>query len=510
MPYFLVTFTLPAELPIGYHRVRIELASDAGDWCDEQTLIIVPSRCWSPDDVLGNASAFGLIANLYTIRSETNWGIGDFSDLARLAEWGGGAGADFVGMNPLHALLNRGNDVSPYSPVSRLFRNPIYIDVMRVPELCDATALAERMTSAEFAAELDALRETASVRYEQVMGVKGLALDALHHVFLARVRGSGDDRDRAYDAYVAANDPALTRFATWMAIAESGPGYDWRKWPSEFRHPDSSEVRHFARDHASRVDFHRWSQFELDRQLGEASADARAAGMRIGLYPDLAIGTSPAGADAWAFPELFVRGVSVGAPPDPYATTGQNWGLPPIAPRALRRDRYQYFINLLRSGFRHAGALRIDHVLGLFRLFWIPDGFSGADGAYMRYPADDLLGIIALESVRHRALVVGEDLGTVPPEVPPALARWGVLSSKVLYFERDHHGGFKAGTSYPPLSLATANTHDMPALSGFWNGRDIDVRRQVGLIASDEAADAAHAERAAERDALLRRLERPG
>ena len=210
----------------------------------------MPSRCWSPDDVLGNASAFGLIANLYTIRSETNWGIGDFSDLARLAEWGGGVGADFVGMNPLHALLNRGNDISPYSPVSRLFRNPIYIDVMRVPELRDATALAERMTSAEFAAELDALRETASVRYEQVMGVKGLALDALHHVFLARVRGSGDDRDRAYDAYLAANDPALTRLPP-DGDRRVRHAYDWRTWPSEFviRHGG----RTGARGHAQRV-----------------------------------------------------------------------------------------------------------------------------------------------------------------------------------------------------------------------------------------------------------------
>jgi len=495
-----------SDLPTGYHRVDVELSSGTRQWNNEQTLIVVPDTCWSPADALGDASVFGLIANLYTIRSDANWGVGDLSDLAALAEWGGAVGADFVGVNPLHALLNRGPDVSPYSPVSRLFRNPIYIDVMRVPELRNAPELAERMTSAEFAAELDALRETPAVRYEQVMGVKGLALDALHRVFLARVRGSGDERDCEYDNYRAANEPALTRFATWMAIAESGCGYDWRVWPSEFRHPESATVLQFARDHASRVDFHRWAQFELDRQLGEAAADARAAGMRIGLYPDLAIGTSPAGADTWAFPELFVRGVSIGAPPDPYAASGQNWGLPPIAPRSLHRNRYEYFINLVRSGFRHAGALRIDHVLGLFRLFWIPDGFSGADGAYMRYPADDLLGIVALESVRHHALVVGEDLGTVPAEVPPALASWGVLSSKVLYFERDHGGDFKPAANYPPLSLATANTHDMPALSGFWNGVDIDVRRQVGLIASNDDADRAHAERGTERDALLRRL----
>jgi 4-alpha-glucanotransferase len=266
-----------SDLPTGYHRVDVELSSGTRQWNNEQTLIVVPDTCWSPADALGDASVFGLIANLYTIRSDANWGVGDLSDLAALAEWGGAVGADFVGVNPLHALLNRGTDVSPYSPVSRLFRNPIYIDVMRVPELRNASELADRMTSAEFAAELDALRETPAVRYEQVMGVKGLALDALHRVFLARVRGSGDERDREYDDYRSANEPALTRFATWMAIAESGCGYDWRVWPSEFRHPESATVLQFARDHASRVDFHRWAQFELDRQLGEAAA-GRAGG----------------------------------------------------------------------------------------------------------------------------------------------------------------------------------------------------------------------------------------
>jgi 4-alpha-glucanotransferase len=228
--------------------------------------------------------------------------------------------------------------------------------------------------------------------------------------------------------------------------------------------------------------------------------------MRIGLYQDLAIGTSPASADTWAYDTLFVRGVSVGAPPDPYAAEGQNWGLPPLDPRALRESGYRYFIDLVRGGFDHAGALRIDHVMGLFRLFWIPQGKSGTEGAYVRYPSNDLLGIVALESVRHNAIVVGEDLGTVPPDVPPALEKWGVLSSKVLYFERELDGGFKPADSYSPLSLATANTHDLPTLAGFWEGRDIDIRREVGLIASDDEADHARRERTKERAALVHRL----
>ena len=505
--------TLPPNIPVGYHKLRVTLSAGGQEWTDEQTLIVVPPRCVTPADLLGDRKAFGLIANLYTIRSATNWGIGDFSDLASLARWGGDAGADFVGVNPLHALLNRGVDVSPYSPVSRLFRNPIYIDVTRVPELEHAPELRERLTSPEFTAEVSALREYADVRYEQVMAVKGLALTALHRVFTDRVRDSGDPRAVEYKRYVDENEPALGRFATWMAIAEvqasaqreNGHPHDWRAWPTELQSSDGDAVKAFSAEHAQRVDFHRWLQFEADRQLATAASSARDSGMAVGLYQDLAIGTSAAGADAWAYPNLFVHGVSIGAPPDPYAAAGQNWGLPPINPRALRQDRYRYFIDLLRSGFRHAGALRIDHVLGFFRLFWIPDGMSGADGAYVRSPTADLLGIVALESVRHNALVVGEDLGTVPKEVPPALEKWGILSSKVLYFERNRRGGFKAAKTYPELALATANTHDMAPLAGFWQGRDIDVRAEVGLIEKD-SVEKARDERDEQRTALLRRL----
>ena len=500
---------LPGEFPLGYHRVRLNVAVGAVEWNDEQTLIVVPSRCVAADEIVGPSGAFGLIANLYTVRSARNWGVGDLTDLGMLAAWGAGIGADFVGVNPLHALLNRGTDISPYSPVSRLFRNPIYIDVTRVPELDQAADVRDLIASDEIRAELDALRESPAVRYEQVMGAKGLALDALHRVFREHIQGSGTARDRAYSAYVAAAGESLSRYATWMAIAELR-GRDWTTWPQVLRTPTSVAVRIFAETHRTRIDFHRWLQFEIDRQLSVAAARARDAGMRIGLYQDLAIGTAATGADAWALPHLFVRGASIGAPPDPYAAQGQNWGLPPLDPRALYRDRYRYFIELVRSGFAHAGALRIDHAMGLFRLFWIPEGQSGDQGAYVRYPSRDLLGIVALESVRNNALVVGEDLGTVPADVPPALEKWGVLSSKVLYFERDGDGGFKPAQSYPTLALATANTHDMATIAGFWEGRDIDVRRDVGLIATDGDAARARSERVGDRRALLARLVEEG
>lgn len=496
---------VPRTLPLGYHRLRL-VVDDRAESADEQTLIVVPSRCVTPDELLGaGARGFGVTANLYTIQSGTNWGVGDFTDLGELAAWAGEGGADFVGVNPLHALLNRGHDISPYGPLSRLYRNPIYIDITHVPELGYTPELCERIGSPEFLSGLELLRESAVVRYEQVMAVKGIALNALHRVFAEQVRHGRDGRAQAYERYVAEQGESLERFALWLTIMEHQATSDWRKWPAQLRSPRGRAVEEFAREHASRIEFHKWVQFEADRQLGDAAERARDAGMRIGLYQDLAIGVSPAGADAWSYADLFAHGATIGAPPDPYAATGQNWGLPPIDPRALAQSGYRYFIDTLQSAFRHAGALRIDHVLGFFRLFWIPEGGTAADGAYVRYPADDLFGILALESVRHRAVVVGEDLGTVPEEAGPALARWGVLSSKVLIFERDRDGRFLSPTTYPPLSLATANTHDMSPLAGYWDGRDIDTRVDVGLLSSDEAERAREA-RERERIALLERL----
>jgi 4-alpha-glucanotransferase len=499
----------PADPPLGYHRLRVSITGRA-DRVDEQILIVVPRRCVSPEELIPRGRAVGLVANLYTVRSYRNWGVGDLTDLRELVEWAGEIGGAFVGVNPLHALANRGGDISPYSPVSRVFRNPLYIDIDAIPELHAAPQLAARLDRPEFEAELDELREDQHVRYEQVMALKMPVLEELHRLFVAHERDSRTERGGAYEAYARAHDPELTRFATFVAIAETNDSWNWREWPHELQSADSDAVRQFQRDHASRIDLHRWIQFEIDRQLGGVAASARSAGLPIGLYQDLAIGTSPTGADTWAMPELFVQRASIGAPPDPYSASGQNWGLPPIDPRALRRDRYRYFIRLVQSGFRHAGALRIDHVMGLFRLFWIPEGKTGREGGYVRYPAEDLLGILALESVRQRALVVGEDLGTVPKEVPPALEKWGVLSSKVLYFEREKRGGFRPAERYQALALATANTHDMATLAGFWAGRDIEQRARVGLIEGEEALKRAREERERDKEALLTRLAKEG
>ena len=497
----------PDDPPLGYHDLKLSVTVGGRERTAAQRLILVPGHCVRPSDKLGDRRAFGLVANLYTVRSDRNWGAGDFTDLRQLVQWAGEIHAGFVGVNPLHALANEGKDISPYSPVSRLFRNPLYIDVEAVPELHVAPHVAARIDHPEFEGELSALRQDPHVRYEQVMSLKMPILEELHRVFVERERGAGSARAKACDEFVREQEPELTRFATFVAIAEVQKSWNWREWPEGLQDANGDGVRQFQREHATRIDLHRWIQFELDRQLGSVADTARKSRLPIGLYQDLAIGTSLTGADTWAQPELFVQGASIGAPPDPYSATGQNWGLPPIDPRALRADRYRYFIRLVQSGFRHAGALRIDHVMGLFRLFWIPEGKTGKEGAYVEYPADDLLGILALESVRHDALVVGEDLGTVPKEVPPALEKWGVLSSKVLYFEREKRG-FKAADGYEPLALATANTHDMATLAGFWQARDIEQRARVGLIEDDAALQGARETREEEKRALLSRLAR--
>jgi 4-alpha-glucanotransferase len=486
-----------AELPIGYHTLA------QGD--STQSLIVVPPHCAPPV-----RRAMGIIANLYAVRSERDWGLGDITDLAAIAEWSGEKGASFVGVNPLHSLRNRGHDISPYSPVSRLYRNPIYIDVMAVPELRDnrdARALLDDPATQE---KLAALRASTHVDYDAVWTLKRRMLEILHRTFIVRHREARSGRGRDYRKYIEDEGATLSNFATFCALedhfANDARSSGWPQWPEEFRHPASPDVVAFRSANEDAVDFHRWLQFELDRQLASVAAVARESKHGIGIYQDLAIGAAPDSADMWAFGDLFLRGVSVGAPPDGYAPQGQNWNLPPIDPRQLVEDRYAFWIALIRASLRHTGALRIDHVLGLFRQFWIPAGMPGRMGAYVRFPTEDMMGILALESVRHHAVIVGEDLGTVPPEVPGTLERWGILSSRVMYFEREDDGRFRPASSYPRLSLTTADTHDMATITGFWTGRDIELQRMVGLIDSDERASAALAHREQERRFLVERL----
>lgn len=499
--------------PAGRHRAEIRIeAPDGTEHVGAGFVIAAPRRSVEPAERLSGRRAFGLWTNLYSLRSERGTGVGDLSHLARLVEWAAERGGAFVGVNPLHAIHDRGLDVSPYAPVSRLFRNPLYLDDEVVPEL--AVSDEARAAFASAATARAALRCGDRIDYAGVMAARRPVHEALHRAFTRTHAAADTPRGRAFRAFCAAQGTALEDFATFAALAErlEAEGYprDWRRWPRALQHPDGAAVRSFREQHRALVDLEMYLQFELDRQLAQVAGRAAECGLEIGLYSDLALGSAPSGFDTWAHRELFVEGVSVGAPPDDYNDAGQDWGFPPLCPARLARDGYAYWTRILRVAFEHAGALRIDHILGLFRQWWVPPGCTPAEGVYVRFPHEALLAVLAMESYRAGAIVIGEDLGTVPRRVPPALARRGVLSSRVLLFERERSGRFRPASRYSRRALVTANTHDFPPLQGWWRGRDLALRRALHVLPDDAALAAARGERAADRRALLSRLRAAG
>ncbi len=503
-----VAVRLPVNPGPGYHTLRLELGSGSAAAADQCSLILCPSSCLTAREMLKGQRRFGFWTHLYSARGDHDWGVGDIGVLRTVVDWAARSHAAFVGLNPLHALNNRGADISPYSPVSRLYRNTLYIDVDQIPELADCPEARSLIASPEFQQNLGALRARRHIDYEGVMALKASVFGPLYRTFVTRHRDRNTERGRAYTRFLERRGDSLTDFATFVALTDhlnSAHGPDWRLWPTSYRSPRTPEVEAFRRDHADQVDRQRYLQFELDRQIESVAA---AGSLPVGLYGDLAIGTAPNGSDPWMFPDLFIDGATVGAPPDDYSRDGQNWALPPVDPVKLKADAYRYWIILLRNALEHMGALRIDHVMGLFRQFWIPEGRPATEGAYVRFPADDLLGILALESRRHGSLIIGEDLGTVPRGLPAVLDRWGILSSRVLYFEKDDRGNYHPARRYSPRALVTANTHDHPPLVGFWRGRDLELRDQVGNLGQGRRLADAMEERERERRALVMRLRR--
>jgi 4-alpha-glucanotransferase len=496
---------LPVRPSVGYHRLRLHLHGRDGSRSFGQTLIIAPRSCQLARETLGDARALGLWTSLYTVRSRRGFGFGDLSDLARLSEVAAELGADFVATNPLHALHGRGDAIAPYSPMSRVWQSVLYIDVESVPELLDCAPARARVA----ALPLEQLRAAPSLDYAVVLDAKLGVLRELHACFARRERERESERGRAFAEFCQQGGQELRDFASFEALQAELGEPDWRRWPERFREPRSTAVSAFAAEHADALEFRAWLQFELGAQLERAARAGREAGLALGLVKDLAIGSAADSADAWANPSLFAHGASLGAPPDAYSVDGQDWGLPPLVPHRLRDQGYTYLRHVLRAAFRSAGALRVDHVMGLARLFWIPAGRPGSEGAYVSQPQDELFGILALESRRAHALVIGEDLGTVPRELGPELASWGILSTRVLCFERNGPR-FRASADYPSRALLLATTHDLPPLAGYLAGRDLEIRRALGGIQSDEAMAEAKRERAEERAALVATLEAEG
>jgi 4-alpha-glucanotransferase len=446
---------------------------------------------------LEESRAWGITCQLYSLRSQRNWGIGDFEDLATLAEIAAPFGADFIGINPLHALFFADPAFfSPYTPSSRRFLNPLYIAID------DETALADGDRQA-----LQEARQAELIDYLAVSALKHKALEGQFRAYRSRPITSD------FEAFRREQGDRLERFALFEAISEVMVGRSlhcgWRDWPDDFKDLNSSAVRRFGDENSERVLFHIWLQWRARQQLAGAQRRALAAGMRIGLYLDLAVGVSAYGADTWCEPDTILRGVRIGSPPDAFNARGQDWGLSPLSPLALRAERGRMFGEVLADAIGPAGAIRIDHAMALQRLYLIPDGLQGTDGSYVVYPFDDMLRAVAETSQRSGAIIVGEDLGTVPPNFRETMQANRAQGYRVLFFERDRAGNFHLPQTYERDALACISTHDLPTLRGWWSGSDLDDRERIGVL-DPESAGVDRARRAEDRRLLIQALAASG
>ena len=492
---------LTYHLPWGYNSLALASEPSA---C---LLIVTPGSCWLPEDSQTTQRLWGVAAQLYLLRSGSNWGVGDFTDLAELMELTKANGGSVLGINPLHAMFpDRPEEASPYSPSDRLLLNILNIDVEKIPEFAASSAAQDLVASADFRDRLAACRDAPLVKYQTVADLK---LPVLRLLFSEFEKQADPQRAELLEAFHAERRELLDRACTFQALrayfaTESPEHGDCHLWPQEYRSSLSPGVARFAAEHPDLVRFQLWLQWIADEQLKAVCESG--AGMTVGLYRDLAVGAHPSGAEVWSYPDALSAKASVGAPPDIWNPAGQNWGLPPLQPLAAREQGYRSFIDLIRTNMRYAGALRIDHALALQRLYWIPADHHPRDGAYVTYPTEDLIGILALESHRARCLVIGEDLGTVPKGFRERMAQANILSYRVLFFERDKTG-FNPPATYPRLSISVVSSHDLPTLRGWWQEADLDLKQTLGLFPKPSDLDFARAKRSEDRDALCALLD---
>ncbi|GAA3559764.1 4-alpha-glucanotransferase [Microlunatus spumicola] len=499
------TFEVPDALPLGYHTLRARSTDGAGVVHeDAMELIVTPAWLGMPAS-LGDHRGWGVATQLYSVRSEHSWGVGDLVDLEDLAVWSAAeTGADYVLVNPLHAAEPVPPlEPSPYLPTSRRFANPIYLRVERIPEHATAPD-AVRATIAGLGRDLGkALAGRDVIDRDTTWTAKRAALQALFAV--PRTAG----RQAAFDAYREREGEGLANFATWSAVAtELGP--DYLTWPAGLRHPTSPEVQAWVDAHPDEVAFECWLQWALDEQLDATQSAALRAGMRLGVLHDLAVGVNPRGADAWSLQDTYAQGITVGAPPDPYNQNGQDWSQPPWRPDRLAETAYAPYRAMVSTILRHAGGIRVDHVIGLFRLWWIPKGAGPLAGTYLRYDHEAMVGILALEAHRAGALVVGEDLGTVEPWVRHDLAERGILGTSILWFEYDLDADRAplAPELWREYCLASVTTHDLPPTTAYLVGDHVRLRERLGVLTRPFEEELALDE--AERDAWLDRLRASG
>ncbi len=479
------TVALAADLPLGYHRLTLDDDRPAAT-C---TVVVAPAHA----PLLGDARRWGWMLQLYAVRSPASWGQGEFRDLAAVTEWGARHGADFALINPVHACAPvTPVQPSPYSPTSRRFFNPCYL---HVPDVEEFSALApdeqERWRTLPHGLSPDSER----IDRDAVWRVKRAALWRLFGL-------SGAPRRAQLAEFRDERGAALQRFAVFCAIAEHH-GVPFERWPEPLRDPRHHAVDRWARDHEDVVAFHAWLQLLCTRQLRAAQERATTAGMAVGIIHDLAVGVDPGGADVWSLPGEFARAMGVGAPPDAFNQHGQNWAQPPPLPDVMRARGYRTLRETLAAALTAGGGLRIDHILGLSRRFWIPDGASPSEGTYVRYPAEEQFAVVTLEAHRADAIVIGEDLGTVDDRIRRLMRRRGVAGSAVLYFEVDE-GRRRPASRYPRDALASVTTHDLPTATGWWDGSALVLREELGLLVEPRAV--AERKLVDEHDSLLELL----
>lgn len=466
------------------------------------------ARCYLPDWQRG----WGIAAQLYGLRSARNWGIGDFTDLRRLVELAAAAGADFVGVNPLHALYAADPvRISPYSPSSREFLNVLYLDPLTMTGYADAGAARAAVAGRRFQALLTAQRERPTVDYPEIAAAKHSIFRVIFEAFEHRTRTSPRDAAvRDFGNFVRVRGAPLRRFALYQALSSlAGFGPDWINWPAEYRDPAAPAVTEFAGRHARDLRYHAFLQWQADQQLAACAATARIGGMRVGLYLDLALGCAPDSAEGWAAQDQLIPDFHIGAPPDDWNANGQDWGLFAYNPEATAYTGCADYRRIVAANMTHAGALRIDHVLGFNRLFLVPARGKPIDGAYLRMPFDALATAAATESAARRCIVVGEDLGTVPPDLPPRLTATGILSYRLLIFAR-RDGRYLDPAEYPANALVALATHDLPTWRGFWGGRDIALKFGLGIQPAGLMQEKAFSNRAAERQSIRDAFARAG
>lgn len=502
------TVNLPAKLPEGYHTLTLT----QGDKRYHCRVIVAPQRCYEPQALLEGKKLWGACVQLYTLRSDNNWGIGDFGDLKKMLAEVGERGGAFIGLNPIHALYPANPEsASPYSPSSRRWLNVIYIDVTALDDFKNSKEAQAWWAMPTTQQMLRRAREADWVDYSTVTSLKMAGLRLAWKGFSTR----DDEQMTAFREFVLREGESLYWQAAFDAlhawqVKEDEMRWGWPVWPEAYQSVDSPEVKAFCQEHADEVEFYLWLQWLAYSQFAACWQVSQGYNMPIGLYRDLAVGVAEGGSETWCDRELYCLKASVGAPPDILGPLGQNWGLPPMDPHVMAARAYEPFIDLLRANMQNCGALRIDHVMSVLRLWWIPYGETADHGAYVQYPVDDLLSILALESKRHQCMVIGEDLGTVPVEIVSKLRDSGVYSYKVLYFENDHEKTFRAPQAYPEQSMAVATTHDLPVLRGYWESGDLTLGKTLGLYPDEEVLRGLYQDRELSKQGLLDALHKHG